>query len=91
MYKELIHEVVVVAGIYLTYMLDKARQDLQILWNIRINKPIVVFARTPQQELLIVQAVQKLGCIVAVTGDGCDCVCVCRCVCGYVRVSTIVI
>ena len=65
------YDAVIVAGIYLTYMLDRGGQDLQSFWNVRINKTNVVFARTsPQQKVLIVQAIQKLGDIVTVTDIG---------------------
>ena len=35
-----------VAGIYLTFMLDKGDQDLQTFWNACINQTNVVLART---------------------------------------------
>ena len=60
-------DAVVIAGIYLTYILDKGGQNLQIFWNICINKLNVVFARTAPQQT--VQAAQKLGGIAAATGD----------------------
>ena len=64
-------DAVVVAGIHLTFMLDKGGHDLQTFWKARINQTNVVFARaSPQQRLVIVQAVQKLGGIVVGTGDG---------------------
>merc|ERR1712216_534263 len=40
-------------------------------WNFILSKPQCVFARTsPQQKLIIVENCQRLGHIVAVTGDG---------------------
>ena len=55
----------------MTYTLDKGGQDLQSFWNVRLNKTNVLFARaSPYQKLLIDQAVQQLGSIVIVTGDG---------------------
>ena len=54
----------------LTYMLDNGGQDLRS-WNVCIYRINVVFARTSiQQKFLIVQAVQKLDGIVAVSDDG---------------------
>ena len=52
---------------FLTCMLDTGDQYLQS-WNVcinKLNKTNVVFARTSQQKLLIIQAVQKLDGIVA--------------------------
>jgi sodium/potassium-transporting ATPase subunit alpha len=45
--------------------------DDDTLWKFRLSHPQKVFARTsPQQKLKIVENCQKLGHIVAVTGDG---------------------
>jgi sodium/potassium-transporting ATPase subunit alpha len=45
--------------------------DDDALWKFRLSHPQKVFARTsPQQKLKIVENCQKLGHIVAVTGDG---------------------
>ena len=43
-------DAVVVAGIHLTFMLDKGGHDLQTFWNARINQTNVVFARTSPQQ-----------------------------------------
>jgi len=40
-------------------------------WDVLLSKKEIVFARTsPQQKLQIVENYQRLGNIVAVTGDG---------------------
>jgi len=68
------YDAVVVAGSNLQKELDKGGEDpqgVEDFWNRVLNKKNCVFARTsPQQKLLIVQAVQARGGIVAVTGDG---------------------
>ena len=55
---------VVVAGGHLQNILDQELSEPQLVatfWNIVLNKPNVVFARTsPTQKLLIVSAVQGL-------------------------------
>ena len=55
----------VIHGGQLQDMSDKELDD------VLYNHPEVVFARTsPQQKLIIVEACQRLGAVVAVTGDG---------------------
>jgi len=72
--KEDEYDAVVVAGSALQKELDRGSEDpqgVEDFWNRVLNKSNCVFARTsPQQKLLIVQAVQNRGGIVAVTGDG---------------------
>merc|ERR1719232_957534 len=72
--KEDEYHAVVVPGHELQAQLDKGDEDpqgVEDFWNRVLNKKNCVFARTsPQQKLLIVQACQNRGGIVAVTGDG---------------------
>ena len=50
-----------------TISVDMSKED----WDFILGHPQIVFARTsPQQKLVIVENVQRLGHIVAVTGDG---------------------
>ena len=50
---------------------DLRELDSEQLDDILRNHPEIVFARTsPQQKLIIVEGCQRLGAIVAVTGDG---------------------
>eukprot|EP01083_Nonionella_stella_P135128 411024_1 len=63
----------VVTGARLNEELGHHRSEAQKarFWNSILLKDCVVFARTsPQQKLLIVQACQERGGVVAVTGDG---------------------
>lgn len=56
---------IVIHGTDLRELSDKELDD------ILYNHPEIVFARTsPQQKLIIVEACQRLGAVVAVTGDG---------------------
>lgn len=56
------------AVIHGTDLRDYSPEDLD---DVLRNHPEIVFARTsPQQKLIIVEGCQKLGAIVAVTGDG---------------------
>lgn len=58
-------EAIVVAGSELSP--DMKESD----WDFILNHRAIVFARTsPQQKLIIVENCQRLGHIVAVTGDG---------------------
>jgi len=59
-------EAVVVPGNEIDKNMDKPDW-----WKYKLEHPQIVFARTsPQQKLIIVENCQKLGHIVAVTGDG---------------------
>ncbi|KAL7673335.1 hypothetical protein ACOME3_008194 [Neoechinorhynchus agilis] len=50
---------------------DLKNMDSEMVANTLRNHPEIVFARTsPQQKLIIVESCQRLGAIVAVTGDG---------------------
>lgn len=62
---------VVVEGKELNHLMEQSTEVINSFWDRVLNKPDVVFARTsPQQKLLIVEACQARGAVVAVTGDG---------------------
>jgi sodium/potassium-transporting ATPase subunit alpha len=65
LYLVILQKVAIIIGAELKSMTPEA------LDNILMTHPEIVFARTsPQQKLLIVESFQRLGAIVAVTGDG---------------------
>jgi len=61
----------VVSGTTLQAMLSKSKEEVDDFWFDTLRRKDIVFARTsPQQKLLIVEACQRVGHVVAVTGDG---------------------